>query len=259
MIITAVALVIPTALYSTFETSKPDDIDKQILGFSRGTAVVLLVLYIAYLYFEFVSHKELFEGKPDESAAHNGGGDSNVPTTPVTRRGTWLDTRQDREQDTQQDTQQDTEQDTEQDAPSINSLFTTFAALICSAAGIMLCSHFLLDSINATSEATHISRTFIATILIPIASNAPECATVVGTSQSGRIDFAVRVIVGSILQIALFVIPALVILGWVVHQPMTLNFETFQTIILFLAILLVNHLLQNGKYTYMHGLLLAAL
>lgn len=288
MIITATALVLPTALYSTFETSKPDDIDKQILGFSRGTAVVLLVLYIAYLYFEFVSHKELFEGKPDESAAHNGGGDSSAPTTPVTRRGTWLDTRRDREQggsdsgvstpvtrpgtwldtrqdtrpETEQDTQQDTELDTEldaqQDAPSINSLLTTFAALICSAAGIMFCSHFLLDSINTTSEATHISRTFIATILIPIASNAPECAAVVGASRSGRIDFAVGVIVGSILQIALFVIPALVILGWVVHQPMTLNFETFQTIILFLAILLVNHLLQNGKYTYMHGLLLVA-
>jgi Ca2+:H+ antiporter len=254
MIITAVALVLPTALYSTFETSKPHDIDKQILGFSRGTAVVLLVLYIAYLYFEFVSHKELFEGKPDEIAAHNGGGDSDVPTTPITpitRRGTWLDTGRDREQDTQQDT--------EQDAPSINSLLTTFAALICSAAGIMFCSHFLLDSTKATSEATHISRTFIATILIPIASNAPECATVVGSSQSGRIDFAVGVIVGSILQIALFVIPALVILGWIVHQPMTLNFETFQTVILFLAIVLVNYLLQNGKYTYMHGLLLVAL
>ena len=285
MIITAVALVLPTALYSTFETSKPDDIDKQILGFSRGTAVVLLVLYIVYLYFEFVSHKEFFEGKPDEMAVHNGGGDSNAPTTPITRRGTWLDTRRDREQggsdsdvstpvtrrgtwadtrhDREQDTRlgtgQDTQQDTEQDAPSINSLLTTFAALICSAAGIMFCSHFLLDSINATSEATHISRTFIATILIPIASNAPECATVVGSSQSGRIDFAVGVIVGSILQISLFVIPVLVILGWVVHQPMTLNFETFQTVILFLAIVLVNHLLQNGKYTYMHGLLLVAL
>jgi Ca2+:H+ antiporter len=303
MIITAVALVLPTALYSTFETSKPKDIEKQILGFSRGTAVILLVLYIVYLYFEFVSHKELFEGKPDESAAHNGGGDGSVPTTPITRRGTWLDTRRDREPDggdsglstpvtrrgtwlnkrqdreqgggdsgmstpvtprgtwleTQQDTRPGTEQDTEQDAPPQSSLLISFAALICSAVGIMFCSHFLLDSINATSEATHITRTFIATILMPIASNAPECAAVVRSSKSGRIDYAVGVIVGSILQIALFVTPSLVILGWAVHEPMTLNFDTFQTIILFLAILLVSHLLQNGKYTYMHGLLLVAL
>jgi Ca2+:H+ antiporter len=123
----------------------------------------------------------------------------------------------------------------------------------------MLCTHFLLDSIDATSAATNITRTFIATILMPIASNAPECATVVVTSKNGRINYAVSVIVGSILQIALFVTPVLVILGWAVHQPMTLNFDTFQTIILFLAILLVSHLLQDGKYTYIHGLLLVAL
>lgn len=303
MIIIAVALVLPTALHSTFETSKPEDIGKQILGFSRGTAVVLLVLYIAYLYFQFVSHKELFEGEPYECAAHDSGDSGNVPTTLVTRRGTWLDTGREREQGesdsspstpaarritwpetrldreqggsdsspstpttrrgtwlaTRRDREQDTRPGIEQDAPSINSLLSTFAALVCSAAGIIFCSNFLLDSVNATSKATHISRTFIATVLVPIASNAPECATVVRASKNGRIDFAVGVIVGSILQIALFVIPALVILGWVVHQPMTLNFETFQTVILFLAILLVNYLLQNGKYTYMHGLVLVAL
>ena len=83
MTITAMAIVLPTAVYSTFEISKPEDINKQILGFSRGTAVVLLVLYIVYLYFKFVSHKKLFEGKPGEIAAHNSGGDRNVPTTPV--------------------------------------------------------------------------------------------------------------------------------------------------------------------------------
>jgi Ca2+:H+ antiporter len=121
----------------------------------------------------------------------------------------------------------------------------------------MSCSHFLLDSINETSKTTHITRTYIATILIPVASNAPECATVVGTTHT--VEFAVGVIVGSILQIALFVIPVLVMLGWILGKAMTLNFETFQTVILFLAILLVNHLLQNGKYTYIHGLMLVGL
>jgi Ca2+:H+ antiporter len=61
------------------------------------------------------------------------------------------------------------------------------------------------------------------------------------------------------LEIALFVTPVLVILGWIVHQPMTLNFEVFPTIMLFLAILLVNRMLQNGKYTYIHGLVLVGL
>jgi Ca2+:H+ antiporter len=256
MIITAVALILPTALYSTFESSMPLDLKDQILAFSRGTAVVLFVLYIAYIYFELGSHKHLFDPPPDESTAQDYG---NVTVQQETRQGTRQDTQQGTEQDTQQNVQQDVQQDMQQDTPPPSTLLTSVTVLFCSGAGIMLCSHFLLDSIDETSKVTHISKTFIATILIPIASNAPECATVVGASRRGKIDFAVGVIVSSILQIALCVIPVLVMLGWVIHQPMTLNFDTFQTIMLFLAILLVNHLLQNGKYTYMHGLVLVGL
>jgi Ca2+:H+ antiporter len=160
------------------------------------------------------------------------------------------------QRDTEQNTQQDTQQNTEQDTPNSSSFVKAFAALTASGTGIMSCSHFLLDSIDDTSKALQITRTFIATILVPVASNAPECATVIGAHS---VDYSVGVIVGSILQIALFVIPVLVMLGWAVGKRMTLNFETFQTVILFMSILLVNHLLQNGKYTYMHGLMLVGL
>jgi Ca2+:H+ antiporter len=174
-----------------------------------------------------------------------------------TNQATELGLQQGMEQDTRQDTQQATQQ------VAYSHLLITFTGLLCCAVGIMVCSNFFLHSIDDTSKVTGISKTFIATILIPIASNAPECAAVIGSgvgkSEDDRVDFAVGVIVSSILQIALFVIPVLVMLGWVVQQPMTLNFETFQTIILFLAIVLVNHLLQNGKYTYMHGLMLIGL
>jgi Ca2+:H+ antiporter len=240
MIITAVALILPTALYSTVEatSSDPQHLEPQILAFSRGTAFVLLVLYTAYLHFEF-TRKDLFDPQPLGTVRRH---DRTSAVTP---------------HDPQSSHDNEEEDGGEEEEPA--NPITTFAILLTSAAGIMFCSHFLLDTINSTSEATHISRTFIATILIPIASNAPECATVIGSSRNGRIDFAVAVIVSSILQIALFVVPVLVLLGWAIGREMTLNFETFQTVILFLAIILVNHLLKNGKYTYMHGLTLIAL
>ncbi|KAK6500086.1 hypothetical protein TWF481_010443 [Arthrobotrys musiformis] len=241
MIITTVALIIPTVLSYTFGDSEPN-IDKQIISFSRGTAVVLLILYIAYLYFEFVTHKELFEGEPEETAGDNGEDDSDAPPTPIAPLGPW----------------QHMELDMRKDTPSISGLLGSFGVFISSALAIVLFSRFLFDSINETSKTTHISRTFIAIILIPIASNSLECVTVVRASESGRVEFAVGVIVDSILQIALFVLPALVILGWVFGQAMTLDFEAFQAIIMFLTILLVNHLLSSGIYTYMHGILLVA-
>jgi Ca2+:H+ antiporter len=249
MIITTVALILPTALYSTVEiaSSEPHHLEPQILAFSRGTAFVLLVLYIAYLHFEF-TRKDLFDPQPLGTIRRH---DSTYSSTSTSTSTPQPQLSPEHEHDREE------EEEEEEEAPA--NLTITFAILLSSAAGIMFSSHFLLDTISSTSTATHISRTFIATILIPIASNAPECATVIGSSHNGRIDFAVAVIVSSILQIALFVVPILVLWGWVLGQGMTLNFETFQTMVLFLAVLLVNHLLGNGKYTYMHGLTLIAL
>ena len=42
------------------------------------------------------------------------------------------------------------------------------------------------------------------------------------------------------MQIALLVTPFLVILGWIIGQPMTLHFETFETVVFFLSVLVVN-------------------
>ncbi|RDL35883.1 uncharacterized protein BP5553_06495 [Venustampulla echinocandica] len=257
MLITAVALILPTALYSTFESAKPAGLDDQILAFSRGTAMVLLVLYFAYLYFELVSHKHLFDPQqPNGRASADYTNIIGVPTEPEIRRLMRQDTERDMEHEIELSDQVHEEPIS---ASTPGSVFTAAATLVCSGGAIMACAHLLLDSVNDTSKATGISRTFIATILLPIASNAPECATVVTTSSSGRIDFAVGVIVGSILQIALFVTPILVALGWVIHQDMNLYFETFQTVTLFFSVLLVNHLLQDKKYTYMHGAVLVGL
>jgi Ca2+:H+ antiporter len=211
MIITAAALILPTALYSTV-TEYPH-LDVKVLAFSRGSAVVLIVLYIMFLYFQLGSHSHLFD---DDQ------GDRSVA----------------------------------QEQPNLRR---SAAILITATIGTMVCTDLFIDSVDKTAEVTKTTQMFIGAIIIPIASNAPECATIVVASQHGRINSAVAVIVGSIIQIALFVTPFLVILGWIIQKEMTLKFERFQTAILFLAVLVVNRLLQDGKYTYIQGAMLVAL
>jgi len=60
-------------------------------------------------------------------------------------------------------------------------------------------------------------------------------------------------------QIAAFVIPLLVIVGWITGHDLTLFFANFETIVLFVSVLLVNLLIQDGKSNYMEGLMLLAL
>ena len=61
-------------------------------------------------------------------------------------------------------------------------------------------------------------------------------------------DLAIGVAIGSSMQIALLVLPLSVTLGWILHKDaMTLYFDGFQIAVLFVSVLLVNYLIQDGK------------
>lgn len=51
---------------------------------------------------------------------------------------------------------------------------------------------------------------------------------------------------GSSIQIAAGMIPLLVIIAWPLGKELTLFFANFETVVLFVAVMLVNLLLQDG-------------
>ncbi len=217
------------------------DIDDKILIFSRATAVVLLPIYLIYLYFQLGSHKSLFLDGHDgvSSAAAHATGDEEKHAN-----GAGAD---------------DDEKDGGGQQTSLGQLVTAVVVLLVSAAGIMKCTQHIIESLDETARLANVSKTFIATILIPYASNASELSTVVTAARTRRVSNTIGVIIGSILQVALFVLPVLVVAGCALGRPMTLYFQTSQTFILFLAILMVNQVLSDGRYTYLHGVMLLSL
>jgi len=69
-------------------------------------------------------------------------------------------------------------------------------------------------------------------------------------------DLAIGVAIGSSMQIALLVTPFLVILGWIMGREMSLFFQTYETIVFFVCVLVTNYLIQDGKSNYLEGALL---
>ena len=146
------------------------------------------------------------------------------------------------------------EGDDDSDAPLL-SVWGAAAMLVIVTLLVAICAEFLVDSIDAIVESAHISKTFIGLILIPIVGNAAEHVTAVVVAWKDKMDLAIGVAIGSSLQIALFVTPFLVVLGWIIDRDMTLRFETFETVSFFLASLVVTLLIQDGKSNYLEGLL----
>ncbi|MBK5652919.1 MAG: calcium/proton exchanger, partial [Rhizobium sp.] len=212
MAVASASLIIPATLYAVMNNGNTNhrDTDANILVLSRGTSIILLLLYILYLYFQLYSHHDLF------ADVENQGGEG-------------------------------------EDEAQILSPVAAGVALVVVTVMVAICAEFLVDSIDSIVETAHISKTFVGLILIPIVGNAAEHVTAVIVAYKGKMDLAINVAIGSSMQIALFVTPFLVILGWIMHKEMTLHFEGFETIIFFISVLIVNYLIQDGKSNYLEG------
>lgn len=85
--------------------------------------------------------------------------------------------------------------------------------------------------------------------------NAAEHVTSIWMACKGKMELTIGVAVGSSIQIAAGMIPLLVLISWAVGRKLTLFFANFETINLFVSVLLVNLLLQDGRTNWLEGLM----
>jgi Ca2+:H+ antiporter len=221
MAVSSASLIIPATLYAAMNSSKKEgnhEADHDILLLSRGTALILLVLYFLYLFFQLYTHAELFDAQAE---AEEGVDDA----------------------------------DKEEEEPILHPI-SAAVVLIMVTLLVAVCAEYLVDSIDSIVQTSGISKTFIGLVLLPIVGNAAEHVTAVIVAMKNKMDLAIGVAIGSSLQIALLVTPFLVILGWIIGQPMSLHFQPFETIVFFLSVLVVNYLIMDGESNYLEGAML---
>lgn len=136
------------------------------------------------------------------------------------------------------------------------SLKTAIIMLVFVTVSVAATSEFLVDSIDGLTRTWGISESFVGVILLPIVGNAAEHATAVTVAIRNKVDLTIGVAVGSSTQISLFVVPFVVLLGFVIGQPMTLDFSMFETVVLVMSCLLVTMLVKDGTSTWLEGAML---
>jgi len=119
-------------------------------------------------------------------------------------------------------------------------------------------SELLVGSLEVATSKLGLTALFTGVILVPIIGNAAEHATAVTVAMKNKMDLSLSVAVGSSMQIALFVAPVLVIVGWVVGQPMDLDFEPFELVAVAVSVLIANSISSDGKSNWLEGTLLLA-
>lgn len=153
---------------------------------------------------------------------------------------------------------QSVEDDDEEPEKANMSRTAACVMLLISTGLVAICAEFMVDAIPEMIADSPVSQAFIGLIILPIVSNAAEHVTAVTVAAKNKMDLAIGVSVGSSIQIALFVTPLVVILGWILDKDMSLYFNLFETVSLFITTFLVNFLVLDGRSNYLEGSLLIA-
>lgn len=225
MAVSSTSLVIPAALNFAYENHDTKKAHNSIMILSRGTAIILLILYGFYLYFQLKSHAKLFEECETSDSQE-------LPEKVKENK------------------------DSEEDAPRILSPPEALVILFVISMMIALCAEYLVGTIDEVGQILSINRTFIGLVVLPVVGNAAEYISAMIAASKNKMDLAIGVALGSSMQIALFVTPTLVLLGWIVQQPMSLSFDPFGAIVFFLSVIVVTGLISDGESNYLEGAML---
>ncbi|CAG8473198.1 21615_t:CDS:2 [Dentiscutata erythropus] len=240
MTLACISLVIPAAfsllINGNLSNVPVDRVDNRILYMSYGTSIVLLIIYGLYLWFkheiEEIESEEIGEQISENSIEQNSENEEN---------------RVQSLENEESGVRKSEELRNEHKKKKPISILASLSLLIIMTAIIGFLADFLIDSIEGIVASQKISETFIGLILLPMVGHGAKFVASIKTARENKMNAAIIISVGSSTQTALFITPLLVILGWIINQPMSLAFLPFETICLFIAVILKNYLVQMGN------------
>ncbi|KAK0496466.1 calcium/proton exchanger [Armillaria luteobubalina] len=185
-----------------------------LLIISRGTAVMLLLVYILYLFFELKSHHYLFTAIEDD--------------------------------------------DLELEPAGMSTISACTAFLVMTIVTFFSADH-LVASVGEFTKEYHVPRSLIGLVIIPITMNIVDHIITVWIAMRGHMEPVVGICIGNSINIGTFILPFLVLLGWLSNHQLVLLFGNFETISLHMSVLLVNQIIHDGKSNYLEGFMLITL
>lgn len=118
---------------------------------------------------------------------------------------------------------------------------------------VVIESEFLVSGIEPVVKTLGISELFIGVIVIPIIGNAAEHSTSVIMALKNKMDISLEIAIGSSTQIALFVAPLLVFLGYFMGRPLDLIFTSYELVVIIMATVIAAVINMDGRSNWLEG------
>ena len=115
-------------------------------------------------------------------------------------------------------------------------------------------SELLVGAAQGTGEALGMSEAFIGIVFLAVVGGAAESGSAIAMARKDKLDLSVGILLGSSIQIALFVAPALVLASYALApEPLALAFGRAEIGSLFMGVLLGVVVSGDGRSNWYKG------
>ncbi|EKQ70810.1 calcium/proton exchanger Cax [Leptolyngbyaceae cyanobacterium JSC-12] len=218
MTLAVIAIVLPATVITTSNVVEPGAIE----NLSLFVAAVLIIVYAFTLLFSLKTHSYLYDVSVVELEGE---------VTPTN------------------------ETHSEHSKPN---LWLWVGILVAATVGVAIVSEIFVGAVEEATAGLGLTPLFTGVILLPLVGGAAEYVTAVRVALKNNMDLSVSVAMGSSLLVALLVAPVLVIIGYVITQPMDLNFNLFEVVAVAIAVIIANLISLDGRSNWLEGMLLLA-
>jgi Ca2+:H+ antiporter len=148
----------------------------------------------------------------------------------------------------------------ERDEPSEGTwpLWTALAALAVTTGATAWVSEILVHSLGAFAKAVGLSEFFIAVVIVAIVGNAAEHGGAIVIARNGKMKLATEIAISSSAQVALLVVPVVMLLSLLFSHHLALAFRWTELFAMAGAAVVVAATVLDGTTTRREGTLLVA-
>ena len=119
-----------------------------------------------------------------------------------------------------------------------------------------LVSEILVHSLDGFAKAAGLSEFFIAAVIVAIVGNAAEHGGAVVIALRGKMELASEIAISSSAQVAVFLVPAVALLSFVVRPALPLSFRPIELAGMGGAAVFVAFVIRDGRSRRWEGALL---
>ncbi|MHB8469140.1 MAG: calcium:cation antiporter [Gaiellaceae bacterium] len=123
---------------------------------------------------------------------------------------------------------------------------TAVAALAVATVATAFVSEILVHSLDAFAKAVGASEFFIAAVIVAIVGNAAEHGGAIVIARAGKMKLASEIAISSSSQVALLVVPAVMLLSLLFAHPLALTFRWEELVAMAGATVLVAGAVRDG-------------